>query len=357
MMLAQQQEPLPGSKGEVVSVVQWFNSVSDLSKAEQFWHALMGLEPAAGDPKMRLTWYEVRPFLTEMYLTKAKLRNFELRIPGTEMGVEPVQWSNTNTRVASTRIQDPGAAHLILGTRNIDAVMERINGVGAKLGVKVLTSGGKPIRVAGANGMNRIVWLREPNGFFVELVQPDPLPAPGQDAEFAPAPNYYVAGDAGFTVEDLEKTVRFYRDELGFQVREMTEFVSSKELLAAFGLHGGEYRTAVLRTPATMSEIRLVEFKGLDRKPPLERQITDPGTLVLRMRVRGIVELSEKLKALGTKIVSISRKPYANGTVGNVCENDRGCWFMMQGPDNVFVQLATAVPPNAGRGAGPGRGQ
>jgi hypothetical protein len=92
----------------------------------------------------------------------------------------------------------------------------------------------------------------------------------------------------------------------------------------------------------------LIEFKGMERKP-VHTQIIDPGTLVLRMRVRGIVALADKLKAAGTKIVSLSGQPYANGKDGNVCQNDRGCWFMVQGPDNVFVQLVTATPQNPQR--------
>ena len=41
-----------------------------------------------GDPRMRLGWYGVVPFLTEMYQVNGNARNFTLRIPGTDMGVE-----------------------------------------------------------------------------------------------------------------------------------------------------------------------------------------------------------------------------------------------------------------------------
>jgi catechol 2,3-dioxygenase-like lactoylglutathione lyase family enzyme len=265
-----------------------------------------------------------------MYGVHGNIRNFTLRIPGTDMGIEPVQWSDAKGKLLPSRVQDPGAAHLILNTWNMDGMMARI----AKGGAQVLTAGGKPVIVAGPNGNNRVVWLREPNGFFVELIQPDP-PPPAPGANGAPAASYYMGGHAGFAVADLDKTVHFYRDVLGFQAQ-AGEFMSNKDQLDAFGVRGAQYRTATLRTPGNTPEIRLVEFKGVDRKP-LEMNIVDPNAMVLRMRVRGIDALAARLKAAGTKIVSLSGAPYPNGPTR---------WFMVEGPDNVFVQL-TEAPANA----------
>ena len=93
--------------------------------------------------------------------------------------------------------------------------------------------------------------------------------------------------------------------------------------------------------PDSNVALRLTEFKGVDRKP-LNKKITDPNSLVLRMRVQGIDSVAAKLKAEGTKIVSVSGEPYANG---------RTRWFMIEGPDNVFVQLTEAPQGTANPGA------
>src|SRR5215467_1778392 len=62
------------------------------------------------------------------------------------------------------------------------------------------TSGGHPVTVAEPRGMNQVLWMREPNGFFVALEQTiPPPPAPG--ANGAPSPSYYTGADAGFAVE------------------------------------------------------------------------------------------------------------------------------------------------------------
>ena len=114
-------------------------------------------------------------------------------------------------------------------------------------------------------------------------------------------------------------------------------------LIKVDGFIQGLHCKACIRTRVIAGRrraIRLVEFKGVDRKP-LQKKITDPNSLVLRMRVQGIDALAAKLKAAGTKIVSVSGEPYTNG---------RTRWLMVEGPDNVFVQLTEAPPgaPNPG---------
>jgi len=288
---------------------------------------------------MRLEFYATVPFLIEMYNNKSDLRNFTLRIPGSDMGVEPGQWKEVSGKLLQSRIQDPGAGHLILKTWNLNGFMSRI----AKGGVQVLTLGGHPETVAGPGGTSQVLWMREPNGFFVALEQPIPTP-PAPGANGAPSPSYYTGADAGFAVEDLDKTVHFYRDVLGFQA-DTSDWLASKEQLNAYGIRSGQYRTSTLHLPEANVAIRLIEFKGVDRKP-LQKKITDPNSLVLRMRVQGIDSLAAKLKAAGTRIVSESGEPFTNG---------RTRWFMIEGPDNVFVQLTEAPPgaPNPGAPALP----
>ena len=70
-VLVAQPKPAP-SEGKVLGVIQWFTVVADLPKAEQFYHETMGLESPGGDPRMRLEYYAVVPFLIEMYNNKIR---------------------------------------------------------------------------------------------------------------------------------------------------------------------------------------------------------------------------------------------------------------------------------------------
>jgi catechol 2,3-dioxygenase-like lactoylglutathione lyase family enzyme len=324
--------------GELLSLIQYI-PMGDIEKSERFYHDTLGLESLAGDPRMRFGWYGVVPFLTEMYTVKGNARNYSLRIPGTDMGVEPVEWSEANGKPLPVRIQDPGAAHLIMNTWNMDAIVERIN----RSGAQIVTAGRKPVTVDAPGGKQRVLWVRDLNGFFIQIVQPEP-PPPAAGANGAPASSYWLGASAGFTVENTDAAVRFYRDVLGLPV-ETSEFSSDRNQLALFGLSSGEYRTTTVRLPGNSPHIRLLEFRGVDRKP-IRPRIEDPNALVLRFRVRGIDALTAKLKAAQTRIVSLSGGPIANGPTR---------WLMLQDPNNMYVQFteAPAGAPNPGAPAPP----
>lgn len=71
-------------------------------------------------------------------------------------------------------IRDIGAATLALQVRDIEKVMARVKAAGAP----VVTIGGAPVNPTGnPNSTLREIVLRDPDGFFVELQQPDPLPS------------------------------------------------------------------------------------------------------------------------------------------------------------------------------------
>ena len=53
------------------------------------------------------------------------------------------------------------------------------------------------------------IMLRDPDGFYVELIQPDSAPA-------TPAGNFLSVSFA-FTVSDTERMMQVFRDALGFQ--------------------------------------------------------------------------------------------------------------------------------------------
>src|SRR5262249_14795302 len=83
--IAQTPQQLPGMVGPLLVV-------DNLDKTEEFYHHLLGLEGRDGDPRARLAWYPVNPFLTDMYGVEGNSRNFFLRIPGSELILEPEQF-------------------------------------------------------------------------------------------------------------------------------------------------------------------------------------------------------------------------------------------------------------------------
>lgn len=309
------------ARGETLGLVGYMLAVDSLEKSEEFYHRLLGLE-AGADPRSRLKWYKVVPFLTDMYRTNENLRNFTLRIPGADMGVEPVQWSEAKGKSLQPALQDAGASQLILTVNDIDELLMWLT----KGGAKVVTTGEKPVAIINGNNKVRGVVVRDFTGGYVRLVQPDPLP-PGTGVNGAPSPSYVIGGNVAITVDDTEKTARFYQDLLGVRVQ-TGEFMSDPNELAALGMKGVQYRDTTVQFPGK-SQLHLVEFKSIERRR-LNPGIIDPNAVVLRVQVRGIDALYNKLKAAGTPIVSLSGEPFQNG---------RTRWLMVRDPNNIYVQL------------------
>ena len=108
-------------------------------------------------------------------------------------------------RALERRIQDTGAFTLIVVVRDIDAAFASVKQVGAP----VVTSGGVPVSF-GTSPKVRAVIVKDPDGHFVELTQPDPLPP-----ATAPDPPNVIGVRVRLTVEDAEKAMRLYWDALG----------------------------------------------------------------------------------------------------------------------------------------------
>jgi len=211
---------------------------------------------------------------------------------------------------------------LILTVNDIDELLMWLT----KGGARVVTAGGKPVMVTNGNGKARVVVIRDFTGAYVRLVQPDPLP-PGTGVNGAPSPSYVIGGSVAVTVDDTEKTTRFYRDLLGIKVQ-MAEFASDPNELAALGMKGVQYRDTTVQFPGK-SQLHLVEFKGIQGRR-LSPGIMDPNAIILRVQVKGIDGFYAKLNAAGTPIMSLSGAPFQNGPTR---------WLMLRDPNNIYIQL------------------
>ena len=112
---------------------------------------------------------------------------------------------------------------------------------------------------AGRTNKVRAVVVRDPDGHFVELLQPDTLPA-------GPAPGA-IDARLRLTVDDLDRAVALYRDALGFHQVSISGFTNDRTGMDLLGLpQGGEYRYASLQVPGSKLSIELIEFRGIERQ-------------------------------------------------------------------------------------------
>jgi catechol 2,3-dioxygenase-like lactoylglutathione lyase family enzyme len=275
-----------------------FSPIVESLRRTLAFYALLGMEVPEG-AAVKPQPFSVNPRLHSMLGTNgAKERHVNARVPG-GFTLEPIEFDGIDRKPARPRIQDPGAITLVVYVRDVDTLLAKAMAAG----VPVLTPGGKPILRAGDT---RAVLLQDPDGRPVELRQANPLPA-----TTAPATSNVIGSRITMTVADTERTMRLYRDKLGFAFDGKPGFAADPELDALAGVKGGQVRHSVLMAPGGRMTIELLEFKGL-AGTPLRSRIQDPGSARIQVRVRELDAMLAMVTATtGSQVTSTTEKPVA----------------------------------------------
>src|SRR5579862_9310736 len=96
--------------GDVIGVGNFSHITADLDKSLAFYRDALGLEPAAPAGP-----FDGNPAIAKLGDTPgAQSRFVQLRVPGSAIGVEIIEYKDIDRKPAYPRFQDPGAANLIL---------------------------------------------------------------------------------------------------------------------------------------------------------------------------------------------------------------------------------------------------
>jgi catechol 2,3-dioxygenase-like lactoylglutathione lyase family enzyme len=276
---------------EVIGTGPLFHIVGDIDKSVAFYRGLLGAPANNAGPRT----FTADPELQELYhLPGGRESASVVRVPGLGLSLELVEWRDVDRAPAQPRIQDPGATVIILTVRDIDATTTWL----AQHGAAIITPGGKPVPARVTGGKGRVVFAKDPDGFFIEVRQPD-TPA---DSVIPPPANVIGAAFA-VTIDNTDQTLRLYRDALGFQVEGAASFEKGDAWTAAAGIPGAEYRKQTALVPGSTVRIDFVEYRSTDRKAGRSR-IQDPGTSMLQFSVRDISATVKALKEAGALVVT-----------------------------------------------------
>src|SRR4030095_10842192 len=119
--------------------------------------------------------------------------------PATALLVEPVEHRDIDRQPRVLRVQDRGVTTLLLPVRDLDAAAMRLP-----------ESARQRIRRVPAYGSARAMTAAVPGAHLVELLQLDSLPQ-----TTAPADVPLIGAWVRVTVEDLNRSLGLYRDQLG----------------------------------------------------------------------------------------------------------------------------------------------
>jgi catechol 2,3-dioxygenase-like lactoylglutathione lyase family enzyme len=305
-----------------VSVGGFSHIVENVERSVEFYRDVIGLEmPNPPRPFASVPW-----IIDTGNTPGAQSRPAVLHVPGSALGVELIDYKDIDRKAVHPRFQDPGAASLILTVRDMDAIMAKLKTAHAHINSK----DGEPGVIPGPNGTHtRVVFVQDPDGFFLEIAERNPAPA-----TTAPASSNVIGGAFESIVADLDQTLRIYRGVLGFQTSPPTEWNGTKLMMDTAGTPGAQFRRSGARIPGTSVTMAFMEFKDIDRKP-LHGRIQDPGTPILQVGVSDIEASVKALQADGVTVISKNGEPVLNGT-------SKFC--MVRDPNNLYLELFQRGP-------------
>jgi catechol 2,3-dioxygenase-like lactoylglutathione lyase family enzyme len=318
---AQSQSTQPAPAGDVVGVGNFAHIVADLDRSIGFYRDVLGLAVT-----------NTIPFAPNEAVAKfghtegGQSRVAVLKVPGLAMGVELIEYKGVERKPQSPRFYDPGAANLALRVRDLDALFPKVQ---RYPGVKILTVGGKPVTLKTPNGELHAVFVQDPDGFVVEMLD---VANPPTDAPPGPV----VAGSSfEAAVRNSEESVKFYNELLGFDLKLGAAFNDNAQMAATAGAPGASFRQATARIPGTAVPFTTIEFKNIERKE-LSGRTQDPGTTVLQLIVKDVAALTAKLKAAGVPIVTTGGAPVQVAPGLKVA--------IVRDPNNLLLELAERGP-------------
>ncbi len=288
---------------EIVGVGNFSHIVQNLDKSLEFYRDVLGLEVAVNQP------FAPNAAIAKLGNTLGgQSRYAALKVPGSEIGVELIEYKDIQRKPQHPHFYDPGAANMILRVRDLDAVFTKLQ----KFGATVITAAGKPVTI---NNTIHVVFVQDPDGFVVELGQGTP------------------SGAFELSVVNSEESVKFYNDLLGFSMKLGAEFNTNKLMAETAGAPGASFRQSRAMIPGTSVSMTLIEFKDIDRKP-LKGRVQDPGTAILQLRVHDVVALTKKLKDAGVPVVTTGGEPVEVGPGLKIA--------IVRDPNNLLLELLQA---------------
>jgi catechol 2,3-dioxygenase-like lactoylglutathione lyase family enzyme len=275
----------PVPSGDVLRAGHLGREIADAEDISHFYHDLIGLE-------IRGTRDQPRPFSQHHGLQEfvdigqgvpnpydSMSRVVLLPIPGTaaspgatEMTIEAIEIRGIKSAPFHIALSDPGSSYLTLIVRDLDKTL----GLLKDERYPVMTVGGNPVELAswpGLIGKIRAVFVRDPDGYPVQLVELDPAPA-----TTAPADARVLGARVTIVVNDLEKTCRLYQSLVGpdFKFWVSPSLVGDSTYDQLTGTPG-QFRMAQAMVPGSPVVMQFVEYKNHNRHPKLQ-YIQDPGT-------------------------------------------------------------------------------
>ncbi len=282
-------------QGPTTGVQNYIRTVANLDKSIAFYRDGLGLvldgpvRERGGDSRIqRLT-----------NTPGSRFRAASFKIPA-EFGFELVEFTGVGRIPFRARVQDPPSSVLSFTVRDLDMMLVALKNSGAT----VVSVGGQPVYPGRRGTKAKNILVRDPDGLFVELFQPDQIP-PAESGDI-------IAIRIALTSVGSAKTLHFYGQLLGFTVMPADGPVVVKALEELVDAPGAKILVDQATIPGTVTRWSFVEYQDVDHKPG-RPNIQDPGACAFSIFVGDLAALTGALKAEGVEIITEGAEPVVIG--------------------------------------------
>jgi catechol 2,3-dioxygenase-like lactoylglutathione lyase family enzyme len=330
--------------GEVLRPGHLGREIGNVELIIHFYHDLVGLSLLGprGGPRPFGSKY-TNPALLEFVDVgvgvpnpmDARNRAVILPIPGTSvsggsaMAIEAIEIKNIESRPYRPSMSDPGASHIKLFVRDLDKTLALLKD---EL-VPIITAGGEPVTLVdypGIEGKIRAVFVRDPDGYPVGLMEITPPPT-----STAPPESSILGARVAVVVDDLETTCRWFQNLVGSDLQFWLSpgLMGDKTFVDLTGTPG-QFRMAMALIPGSPVVMEFIEYKD-HLKNFVRPHIQDPGTAHILFMSRDVDIVMPRLRAAGLHTLSATDGPVFIGptTRSFFVPNPDGFWaeFMDNG--------------------------
>jgi catechol 2,3-dioxygenase-like lactoylglutathione lyase family enzyme len=318
-----QTESADQARPQVRSLSHAIHAVEDLDTTLGFYREVFGLSGTPNDfPNPAVPQLTDAPGVT--------LRLSMMPLPGA-MRFELTHFKGLERKPARAAYSDPGAASIVFYVRDLDTALANAK----KANAPIVTTGGGPVEITTAKGKARSILLRDPDGFFVQVVQE--TPAPG-----APEGNVHRVSLA-YTMENAESTATFYNGMVGLNLTGPSAFSKDPAMLKLVGApEGTEFRRLTGILPGPPAYVEFTEFRGVPRTK-FHLRVRDPGAPAMAIQVINLGGMIAQMKAAGSHVIS------ANGQIVDFGGGTHT--IFVEDPNGMNVEIFERS------GQAPGRGQ
>lgn len=323
----------------VNGIYHWVHTTGDAERAYAFYRDVFGIEltqsPFAGSPPRNAPPPRIPPvaaarsdaLVWDLTDTRgSRFRTAFMHAANAPFGLELSEFFDIARSTRTANPWDPGASTLIFEVRDLQTVMNELKA----RRTPIVTLGGTPLDTPAG----RAILVRDPDGYLIRVVQ-----ASQRRRAVAVSNDRLLGASIGLCVADTAAALKFYRDLLGFDVRE-THHATAAELRLN-GLVDGEVVQTATVIPGTTVTVFFSEFHlpagGAASADPFRWRIQDVGAPQFQLEVTGLDTLLARTKAAGYRLLSVGGRPI---------QRPFGRFVFAIDPDGVLVEFVEPVSRN-----------